>query len=117
MFNSNEMTPEEKEQHRKLLQRERAKRFYDKNKEKILEKSRLEYAIENGVCKLESDNEIVNAVKTIIKDNTRVNPATGENIINATKVWSNVLKLNTIAGFKNKITTNPYLFGTFIKYL
>ena len=101
MFNPNEMTPKEKEEHRLKLQRERAKRFYDKNREKILEKSKLDYAIENGVCKLESDNEVINAVKKIIKDNTHINPATGENIINAMKVWSNVLKLNTITGFKN----------------
>lgn len=108
MFNSNEMTAIQKEEHRKLLQRERAKRFYDKNKEKILEKSRLEYAIENGVCKLETDNEVINSVKKIIKEDTRINPATGENIINAMKVWSNVLKINTITGFKNKVMTNPY---------
>ena len=107
--NANEMTAVEKDEHRKMLQRERAKRFYAKNKEKVLEKGRLTYAINHGVDKLvEDDNELITELKKIIKEHTNIKLATGDNIINASKVWCKVLKINTITAFKNKIITNPY---------
>ena len=107
--NANEMTAIEKDEHRKMLQRERAKRFYAKNKETVLERNRLTYAITHGVDKLvEDDNEVINELKKIIKEHKNINPATGDNIINASKVWCKVLNINTITALKNKITTNPY---------
>jgi len=107
--NANEMTAIEKDEHRKMLQRERAKRYYAKNKEKVLEKNRLTYAINHGVDKLvEADNEVIIELKKIIKQHTNINPATGDNIINASKVWCKVLNINTITALKNKVTSNPY---------
>ena len=107
--NANELTAVEKDEHRKMLQRERAKRYYAKNKEKVLEKNRLTYAINHGVDKLvEDDNELITELKKIIKEHTNINPTTGDNIINASKVWCKVLKINTIVSFKNKITNNPF---------